>query len=218
MSENVRRALDGETDRESLTHEERRSYDLQIVAIHTTIDAIRSVPSPDLTAGVMDAIATAEVHGPRRLPASPLDLLRWFWSPRPLTVSWRPMYGMALLLIAVTAGFWPRTVTVVPPAENSTVAATPAVPAIYVQFRLDAPGASSVEIVGSFTDWGEGVQLLEASPGVWSTMVPLAPGVHDYTFVVDGEVWVTDPLSPEVDDGFGGSKNRLFLTGPLDNA
>jgi len=218
MSENVRRALDGETGCESLTHEERRIFDLQVAAIHTTIDAIRSVPSPDLTAGVMDAITTAEVHRPSRLPSSPIDLLRWFWSPRPLTVSWRPMYGMAFLLIAVTAGFWARTATTAPWAENSTVATTPPVAAIYVQFRLDAPGASSVEIVGSFTDWGEGVQLVEASPGVWSAMVPLTPGVHDYTFVVDGEVWVTDPLAPEVDDGFGGSKNRLFLAGPLDNA
>jgi 1,4-alpha-glucan branching enzyme len=75
-----------------------------------------------------------------------------------------------------------------------------------------------VEVAGTFTGWHDSVQLREMAPGVWAAFVPLQPGVHDYTFIVDGSQWVMDPAAPRVDDGFGGTNSRLFLTQPLDNA
>jgi len=45
-------------------------------------------------------------------------------------------------------------------------------------------------------------------------VVPLEAGVHDYAFVVDGEVWTPDPLATSVDDGFGGENSRLSLLPP----
>ena len=87
-------------------------------------------------------------------------------------------------------------------------------PALYVQFRLEAPNAQSVALAGSFTGWTPEYELVEGSEGVWSALVPLEPGVHDYTFIVDGEQWVIDPAAPLVDDDFGGSNNRLFLPQP----
>jgi 1,4-alpha-glucan branching enzyme len=91
-------------------------------------------------------------------------------------------------------------------------------PVMYVQFKIEAPGAASVELAGSFTEWTSGVQLVETAPGVWSALVALEPGVYDYGFVVDGELWMVDPTAPEVDDGFGGTNSRLFLTPPGGNA
>ena len=69
----------------------------------------------------------------------------------------------------------------------------------------------SVALAASFTDWTPRYQLQEISQGVWSVLVPLAPGVHEYSFVVDGERWVADPLAPSVDDGFGGVNSQLAI-------
>jgi 1,4-alpha-glucan branching enzyme len=89
---------------------------------------------------------------------------------------------------------------------------------LYVQFRLEAPGASEVRLAGSFTGWQPELELRETAPGVWSALVPLEPGVHDYTFVVNGEEWVVDPYAPRVEDSFGGSNSRLFLPLPAGSA
>jgi 1,4-alpha-glucan branching enzyme len=112
------------------------------------------------------------------------------------------------------AVFAPRADMLVP-TGTAPVAETHAAPApMYVQFRLDAPNASSVQLVGSFTGWEPRYELHETSPGVWSVLVPLKPGVHDYGFMVDGERWVVDPKAPQVDDQFGGTNSRLSLAPP----
>ncbi|MEX0912764.1 MAG: glycogen-binding domain-containing protein, partial [Gemmatimonadota bacterium] len=101
-----------------------------------------------------------------------------------------------------------------PPLPGTAESAGPQ-PTIYVQFRLDAPGAQRVELAGSFTDWAPAHQLHETGAGVWTVVVPLEPGVHDYTFVIDGERWIVDPNAPSVEDDFGGSNSRLFLPAPV---
>ena len=85
---------------------------------------------------------------------------------------------------------------------------------MYVHFRLDAPGASSVQLAGDFTEWQPTHELHEVSPGVWAAVVPVRAGVHDYAFVVDGEQWRPDPLAMQVDDGFGGTNSRLSVLPP----
>jgi 1,4-alpha-glucan branching enzyme len=60
-------------------------------------------------------------------------------------------------------------------------------------FSFNAPGASSVLLVGDFTHWEkEPISLRKTSNGVWRMAVPLAPGEHHYRFLVDGE-WRDDP-------------------------
>jgi 1,4-alpha-glucan branching enzyme len=83
--------------------------------------------------------------------------------------------------------------------------------AVRVRFRLDAPSASSVSLVGGFTGWQPTVRLRQEAPGVWSAVVPLEPGVHDYAFVIDGSEWVLDPLAQRVNDGFGGQNSRVAV-------
>jgi 1,4-alpha-glucan branching enzyme len=107
----------------------------------------------------------------------------------------------------------------IPPAPAPpAVAAAGADAPLYVQFRLSAPGASQVAVAGSFTDWRPEYELTEVEPGLWSVMVPLRPGVYDYTFVIDGERMVVDPYAPRVADSFGGSNSRLFLPAPSGRA
>ena len=53
-----------------------------------------------------------------------------------------------------------------------------------VAFRLKAPQAKEVKVVGQF---GPDTPLQKDDQGVWSVTLPsVPPGVHEYRFVVDG--------------------------------
>lgn len=223
MNERIHKVLDGELSRDALTPAERTL----LASYEATLSAAESVlphdPTPDLTGRVMARIsALHETPGtvaavgrtdPADRPASPGSLSRalaWLWTPRPVPL--RPAWaiGAAVLAIALLAGLPDAT----PPAQP--IAATPAPTAteIYVHFRLDAPDASSVHLAGDFTGWEPSYELHESQPGVWTVVVPLEAGVHDYAFVIDGERWTPDPLATRVDDGFGGENSRLSLLPP----
>jgi 1,4-alpha-glucan branching enzyme len=60
-------------------------------------------------------------------------------------------------------------------------------------FSLRAPDASSVQLVGDFTQWQERpINLQKSADGVWQATVKLSPGTHHYRFLVDGQ-WRDDP-------------------------
>jgi 1,4-alpha-glucan branching enzyme len=60
-------------------------------------------------------------------------------------------------------------------------------------FAFSAPSASSVQLVGEFTQWQKRpINLLKGTDGVWRTTVELSPGTHHYRFLVDGQ-WRDDP-------------------------
>ena len=60
-------------------------------------------------------------------------------------------------------------------------------------FSFRAPEASSVQLVGDFTQWqASPISLQKDADGVWRKVVPLSPGMHHYRFLVDGE-WRDDP-------------------------
>lgn len=65
-----------------------------------------------------------------------------------------------------------------------------------VTFRLQAPGATKVELSGQFLP---GNQVMEKNEvGIWSiTVGPVEPNLYPYHFVVDG-VGVADPSNPDV--------------------
>jgi 1,4-alpha-glucan branching enzyme len=85
---------------------------------------------------------------------------------------------------------------------------------VLVQFRLDAPAAHTVTLAGDFTKWQPKYELTRSAPGVWTIVVPLDPGVHDYAFVVDGNLWTPDPMAPAIADGFGGLNSRVAVLSP----
>ncbi|HUE95728.1 MAG TPA: glycogen-binding domain-containing protein [Longimicrobiaceae bacterium] len=215
MRERIDDALDGDLPESQLTLGERDRLDRARRAMREVAGILRSTPAPDLTAGVMEALEPAVATEPRPGLLTAID---WLWRPTP--VMWRPAYAFAataLLLLAPVAfgalGGGAEPLVVV---EQSASSVTPS--RVYVQFRFEALGASDVALAGSFTEWAPDIRLSETMPGVWSALVPLDPGVHDYTFVIDGDEWVADPAAPQVDDGFGGTNSRLFLTTPLENA
>ncbi len=77
-------------------------------------------------------------------------------------------------------------------------------------FRLNAPEATSVALVGDFNDWNPNAQLLRPSKGrIWQGTVRLSPGVYQYKFVVGGSEWREDPLNPNRVPNAYGSFNSI---------
>lgn len=68
-----------------------------------------------------------------------------------------------------------------------------------VEFRLSAPKAKNVELVGDFNAWAPGLlKLTKGSAGAWSIVVPVPPGRRKYLFLVDGDPQV-DPKTDTTD-------------------
>lgn len=82
-----------------------------------------------------------------------------------------------------------------------------------VEVTLSAPHAVSVAIAGDFNGWNhQRTQMVRADhEGLWRARLKLPPGVYQYSFVLDGSTWVSDPLAKTMlDDGYGG-KNSVFI-------
>jgi hypothetical protein len=212
MNDRIHQHLDG--DPAELSPEERA----QAEAFARTLDAaaahLRATRAPDLAARVMAAL-------PAHAPAVPAwrRAVSWLWNPRPVRLTLRPAYGLAgaAAFAALAAVVVPamdgggETVAVTAPAPAGTTAAA----VVYVQFRLENAQARQVALAGTFTGWQPTLQLEQKEPGVWTALVPLRPGVHDYVFVVDGSRWMPDPHAPQqVDDSFGGTNSRISLPPP----
>lgn len=201
MHTRVQQALDGELSVEELSPSEAARLEV----MRRTLDrVIASLPDPAVETWPAVRQQIAE-----RIPVTrKRRLLAWLFEPRQLSLRWRPAYGLAAAVLLVAALTVPRLLR----TEN------PAVPAgaqqVLVQFRLEAPGAERVMLAGDFTEWKPVHSLRRSGNGVWTVVVPLDPGIHDYGFVVDGQRWVPDPLAPAVSDGFGGMNSRLAILTP----
>ena len=82
-----------------------------------------------------------------------------------------------------------------------------------ITFKIKAPGAGSVSIVGSFNRWDPDANRL-AGPdrkGWWSITLSLGPGRHEYLFLLDGKEWRADPnVQFRAEDGFGSANSVLY--------
>ena len=64
----------------------------------------------------------------------------------------------------------------------------------YQTFRLSAPAAKSVLLVGSFNRW-QPVTMRSNEDGTWTTSLELPAGTYHYRYIVDGH-WQDDPECP----------------------
>jgi len=80
-----------------------------------------------------------------------------------------------------------------------------------VRFTIEAPYAQDVRVTGQFTGWSyEGVPLERHEDGVWSAVVGIVPGAHEYRFILDG-VWVKDPNNLESITNEFGQENSVVV-------
>jgi hypothetical protein len=156
----------------------------------------------------MSEVERVEGHRARRRRSWIVRTGEQLWTPRVVTFAVRPAYTLlaaaaVLLLSVVLLNQWSD--------RSSMLARQGGSEKVYVQFRLQSSDATDVRLAGSFTDWQPQYQLHETAPGLWTVTLPLAPGVHDYAFIIDGQRWVIDPYAAAVQDGFGGSNSRITL-------
>lgn len=164
-------------------------------------------PVPDFVHAVMSEVEQLQVDHAKTPRSWIARTGRQLWTPRSVTFAFRPAYTVVaaaavLLLAVVLSNEWSNRSAVATPGGSERV---------YVQFRLQTSEATDVRLAGSFTHWQPQYQLHETAPGLWTVTLPLAPGVHDYAFIIDGHRWVTDSYAAAVQDGFGGSNSRITL-------
>lgn len=80
---------------------------------------------------------------------------------------------------------------------------------IPVVFKYTARLAKEVQLIGSFTNWKDKINMVK-SDGDFVVIVDLPEGEHQYKFVVDGR-WEHDPNQTTVDDHFNGKNNQVTV-------
>jgi 1,4-alpha-glucan branching enzyme len=80
---------------------------------------------------------------------------------------------------------------------------------------LIAPQAARVAVVGDFNGWDStATPAVRQADGTWATFVKLRPGRHEYSFVIDGTHFVSDPNAPIApDDGYGQNNSVVVVGG-----
>ncbi len=152
----------------------------------------------------------------------------WDRLVRPRTLTWRPVQPLAAALVVAVAGALlfalgdgpaadgPAAATDAPvrAADVGEAGAPAAGDTVLVRFVYEAPSAASVAVAGDFTRWDPVPLERRVRNGrlLWTGVVAVPRGEHEYMFVVDGEERVTDPLAPAVaEDGFGHRNAVLSL-------
>ena len=214
MNPQVQKALDGDVGRNALTAPERAELSEAESTIDAVVRAIPVEPFPDLAPAVVariqrrssrvepqaDTLRATVRSGPQ------LRFTDWLWRPRSMSITWRPAYALAAAVVFIAA----VTANSLRP-RSAVVAGTQQV---FTEFVLRAPDAKRVAVAGDFSGWQPAHVMTRSEAGVWTVVVPLTPGIHDYSFVVDGERWIPDPAAPAVNDGFGGVNSRLAVLSP----
>lgn len=174
---------------------------------------------PAHLARVTRAVLAAAMHAPTATIRGPRP--RWWWGAAAAAVlmlavmrPWRPDVAQRGADSAVAGPDTGRPAMLAEPSGRTSEEAGGT-----VRFEFTLPGtAREVALVGDFNGWST-----EATPmtrqgggGTWAARVPLAPGRHEYAFVVDGQRWVIDPLAPQVPDAGFGPTNTVVIEGSAD--
>ena len=137
----------------------------------------------------------------------------WWLRRRKFQIS--PIAGLALaasfagiFFLSGTALQLRRHVPTTATRARAAVARTATDTVHIVRFVFRDQAAQSVTLVGDFNSWTKGATHLSRtrSDGTWTISVSLAPGRHEYAFIVEGkngERWVADPLETTQVDEFG---------------
>jgi len=216
--ERIQQALDGELPFEQLDQAEAERYHQYRQAFAAALRPLGRLPEVDVTPRVFGTLGERRALGTAPAPAPGRGIWAaiagWVWTPRAFTL--RPAFGFAAAALAVFV--WQAQIASGPaagtPVASGSAAGAPVAQRLVVEFRLAAPDAGSVSLVGDFNAWQPRHQLRRVSDTVWSVSLTLEPGVYDYGFIVDGETLRLDPLAPRVSDGFGGESSRLAVLAP----
>lgn len=161
-----------------------------------------------------------------RLEPVPRRASSFAWLTEPRALSLRPIASMALAAglvgIGVIAGQLinrdgRQPIEQVPPVAVGNPQLPDSLASSTVRFVLTAPEAGRVSLVGDFNQWDPAATPLvrDEQNGTWTAFVPLRPGMHTYSFVLDGRHFVADPTAPMApDDGYGHKSSVVIVKAP----
>ena len=156
------------------------------------------------------------------IPRRP-SVFAWFTEPREFAL--RPIASMALAAGLVGIGVISATLLnrdgrqsteEVPPLAVGNPPLPDSVASRAIKFVLVAPEAGRVSLIGDFNQWDASATPLvrDEKNGTWTAFVTLRPGMHTYSFVLDGRHFVADPAAPMApDDGYG-HKSSVVIVRP----
>jgi chromosome partitioning protein len=80
-----------------------------------------------------------------------------------------------------------------------------------VLFKIEAPEAGRVAVLGDFNLWKEPIELNDDDKdGIWTAIARLDPGTYQYKFLVD-DSWRPDPYNPVAVDDTQGGRNSVVV-------
>lgn len=231
----VRKFIDGELSDEETRQALHRIADdsearstLQFeLEMRGNLAASRSVqPAHDFAHRTMEALEEASAED-----SSVQTRLSEWWQALTdpvVTVPVRPAYSLVMLLLVGMLGWlvWP---SVVPesqpvlsegaeethsPLQQTSATSTGQQETVWTRFIYTANDVESVAVAGDFSQW-DPIPLTPRTVNgetVWTGLIPVPRGEHEYQFLIDGTRWVSDPLAPvKRDDGFGAQNAVLKL-------
>jgi len=198
-----------------MSHHENGSDAVDSAAVERVIAELRA-PVPvraEWRAGLARGLATLPP------PAAPSASVVRRWTFRPVT-------AIAAALVCAVVGATVATVLLGSGRRSSSadvlanLTSTMPLPGEHggkstVRFVLVAPYASRVSLVGDFNKWNPAAMPMRRSADgrAWLLDVPLPPGRHVYSFVVDGDL-APDPAAPRAgDDDFGVPSSVVLVAG-----
>lgn len=180
-----------------------------------------------------EALQTQEHHEAQPAKAKSLRRSVGVWINEWLTGSRLPSAqrarGLAVLLLCAAtfvAGLYSHSTWMATGDEAPTYASTEAAthpvgatqqgaPQVWTRFVYSDEQATSVAVAGDFNDWEPQPlvpRTLADGRMVWTGLVSMDRGEHEYMYLIDDEEWVTDPYAVEQrDDGFGAQNAVLNL-------
>src|SRR5262245_14742672 len=177
--------------------------------LRAAIQVLRESAAPDAVwrAELLRRISGKDREGEDVIPIGARSVAARRWSVRP---SMAIAAGLACALLgAATSAAVLRGRQMSPTRIAAEAGVLP------VQFRLVAPDAGQVSLVGDFNRWDPvALPLRRSSDGrTWEVEVRLRPGRYSYSFVVDGRL-ARDPAAPqEAGDDYGSPNSVLRLRG-----
>jgi len=183
-----------------------------------------SAPPPDFASRVAGALPPEDATSTSE--PTLIDRLRAFgtYITTPVSLRVRPAFGLvAVLLMGLGAWLaWPAAqgplrTTSTEPSRSTTVrqadaSASEAKETVWIRFMYTDNEADSVAVAGDFSRWDPIPLSPRTVDGetIWTGLVPVPRGEHEYQFLINGQRWVADPLAPvERNDGFG-AKNAVL--------
>lgn len=170
---------------------------------------------PDLDETMPPAVAAAVAQLPGPMPASPQEVRHIMDAVRRRHRARRLYRGAGLTAGAAAASLLIGALLIAPGIRAPASVTARGNPAPVVRFKLRAPLAKQLALVGDFNSWDTHATPMtrDAETGAWEVSITLPEGRYLYAFVADGKRWLPDPDAPLASpDDFARQNSVLVVT------